>query len=554
MTDVTVAQLTDEHRRYLLPYFDAKYYLDCYPDIARGGCDPLEHYHAAGWREGRNPSRRFNTAYYLRRHNDVARAGINPLLHFAIAGHLENREFVRPMDTWRERLDSTRPPRVAARDWGRRDGNARPLGQDELLEALATALEGRTFVISVSHDDYTSNTGGVQNLIADEQRASAELRWPYLHVSPAQPLPLLADDRPNGEFSVILRLDRDRIGVTDLASLLHVLARMRAAGSAAEVVIHHFLGHAPEMLKRLLHAAGCRRPVVWAHDFFIACPSINLLRNDVMFCHSPPPDSPACAICSYGEERIDHLRRMQDFFSDVLPIVLAPSEFALQSWLRTSALPHSRAAAVPLGYLLLSASSGTEVGRANRPLRVAHVGARAFHKGWPVFEELVLRLVDDPRYTFLQLGTANGPGMPGCIRHVPVQVTRDTRSAMIDAIAEANVDVVVNWALWPETFCFAAHEALAAGAFIVTSPHAGNVLPTIQASAPDRGCAVPDRDALFALFEGGEVIRKVIGSPRRRGMLMLSDGSIGWLCRNRPGEPAGRERAPLQSPEMAVHV
>ncbi|MBT2321959.1 hypothetical protein J7E62_06280 [Variovorax paradoxus] len=74
--------------------FDTDYYLQTYKDVARSGCDPIEHYLLHGSREGRNPSEAFSTEGYLRRYADVASAGLNPLVHFLQHGARESRTAV----------------------------------------------------------------------------------------------------------------------------------------------------------------------------------------------------------------------------------------------------------------------------------------------------------------------------------------------------------------------------------------------------------------------------------------------------------------------------
>ena len=64
-----------------LPEFDSAYYLTTYPDIAAAGVDPFEHYLFWGYREGRNPSAKFDTRYYQRRYLD-GELEENPLLHY----------------------------------------------------------------------------------------------------------------------------------------------------------------------------------------------------------------------------------------------------------------------------------------------------------------------------------------------------------------------------------------------------------------------------------------------------------------------------------------
>jgi len=72
-------------------YFDPDWYRSTYPDVAKGGEDPIRHYLRVGAAEGRDPSELFSTSWYLRQNPDVAKAGINPLLHFLKAGEREGR-------------------------------------------------------------------------------------------------------------------------------------------------------------------------------------------------------------------------------------------------------------------------------------------------------------------------------------------------------------------------------------------------------------------------------------------------------------------------------
>ena len=110
-----------------------------------------------------------------------------------------------------------------------------------------------------------------------------------------------------------------------------------------------------------------------------------------------------------------------------------------------------------------------------------------------MFEELALHLADDPRYIFFQLGVPAGPALPENIRNIPVRVDAERRDEMVEAVAEARIDIVVSWSLWPETFCFMAYEALTGGAFVVARAGSGNVWPAVMANAADQGCVLRTR-------------------------------------------------------------
>jgi glycosyltransferase involved in cell wall biosynthesis len=64
-----------------LPEFDSQYYLETYADVASAGVDPFEHYVFHGFKEGRNPSEKFDTKFYIQRYFK-GKTDQNPLLHY----------------------------------------------------------------------------------------------------------------------------------------------------------------------------------------------------------------------------------------------------------------------------------------------------------------------------------------------------------------------------------------------------------------------------------------------------------------------------------------
>ncbi len=518
------------------PYFDRIYYCSANPDVWEARVDPLLHFLVQGWREGRNPSPLFDVNFYLTNNPDVAATGVNPLLHFIFAGKAEGRKGRDPLVGWRRQLDSAQAP-SKRRPWAFIDAKtlaSNLMNSDELIAKMKSLEAAAGLIISMSHDDYARSCGGVQNYISDEQKAFNHAGWHYLHISPAQPLQRLADQSSTqADFIVSLRRDGTHLGYASFADLITAIEGTSAQNKKIECVVHHLMGFSPELLLSLLSAAQLKTLIVWIHDLFTACESYTLLRNDIAFCGGPGLGSMACNICCYGEDRPRHYQRIRNFFEIIRPIILAPSQCALTKW-RDFALPHRQGFVVPPARLILDKQQFSYVKGPQHQLRIAYVGQRAFHKGWLIFEELALRSGNDDRYKFIQLGLPADTALPGCIQHINVQVGPDDREAMIKALAAAHVDIVVLWSLWPETFCYVAHEALAAGAFIITRKAAGNVWPAIEAHAPAQGVALADQTSLFALFESGEVIRLVAESTRRRGALLPGGGTADWIFQYHP--------------------
>jgi hypothetical protein len=452
----------------------------------------------------------------------VAVAGINPLLKRVLKGAANSRPSPLPPEVWYAKRIS---------QWAAAADHSPPMTADALAAALQPLRESGRLIISVSHEDIRHRVGGVQSVISAEQRAAQALGWHYLHIAPAAPLPMLSKQVSAAAFRAALRLDDGALGIARFKDLLAVTADLRRNGVRLDSVVHHLMGHSPELIMQLVQASGTEEPIVWTHDFFTICPSFALLANDLAFCGAPEIEAPECRACCYHTERKDHRNRMRAFFEATQPIVAAPSKVALDFWLARTHLPHSETLVAPPGHLSLSEPL-EDRSDLDRPLRIAHLGARAFHKGWHVFERLSAKFANDPRYTFLHLGVPemepNG-AVKSALPNIPVRVTAETPNAMVEAVTEAGVDVVVMWPLWYETFNITTHEALAGGAFVVVREAAGNCWPAVYANAPEQGCAVADEAALFRLFETDALSAQVRNASRRRGTFTRSPGSTGRL-------------------------
>lgn len=71
--------------------FDTGFYVTSHLDIGAAGVDPLAHFCAYGWREGRKPNPWFETGWYFAANGDVRAAELNPLLHYIRHGETEGR-------------------------------------------------------------------------------------------------------------------------------------------------------------------------------------------------------------------------------------------------------------------------------------------------------------------------------------------------------------------------------------------------------------------------------------------------------------------------------
>lgn len=78
------------------PLFNADWYREQYPDVAKSGIEPAEHFIKFGAIDCRHPGPLFQTDFYLTRYEDVAASGQHPLLHYLRYGIAEQRETRMP--------------------------------------------------------------------------------------------------------------------------------------------------------------------------------------------------------------------------------------------------------------------------------------------------------------------------------------------------------------------------------------------------------------------------------------------------------------------------
>ena len=79
-------RVSDADDLEIIEYFDAKWYLETYADVADAGVDPLRHFLEYGEAEGRNPNGVFPTTYYRNNYMRAEPPDASPLRHFLRVG------------------------------------------------------------------------------------------------------------------------------------------------------------------------------------------------------------------------------------------------------------------------------------------------------------------------------------------------------------------------------------------------------------------------------------------------------------------------------------
>ena len=147
--------------------FDQAFYLATYRDVAEVGADALDHFMTYGWREGRDPNAEFSVSGYLVAFPDVAASGANPFVHFLTHGRPRRVppesplgfrfDIIEHQQSLEDRLAHVTSSDISA-------GTA-----EEFVSALASARDELAGLhVTFSHDDYSTNLGGMQFAIRRE--------------------------------------------------------------------------------------------------------------------------------------------------------------------------------------------------------------------------------------------------------------------------------------------------------------------------------------------------------------------------------------------------
>ncbi len=490
--------------------FDGAFYLAANKDVADAGGDPFAHFLTFGWREGRDPNASFSIRRYLDVNADVKLAGVNAFGHYLTHGRAEGRPTDHGLGFRYEIL--LVEPQIEERLRNQRlaTHNREPNPADRLDE-VASLLGNRSVHVTVSHDDPFAGVGGVQLCIRLEAAALAQADRASLHLFPTSGS--VTVDVESDDPTLGLLVDGTLIGhftSETLSERLGPLIRDRQRS----FVVHSLIGHAVPRLIDVLRAMGMSRGFYWIHDYAGLCAGYALMRDDVVYCGAPPMSSRACEICAYGPRRLIQSAAHVSVFEAFEMTAVAPSRAAMDLWL--SRFPVAPAASVVHPHVSLEPRAAKAGSIADRPLNIAFLGMPSVHKGWPVFTELVDRFGDDPRYIFHHLGARQDPRVGAVF--TAVSPTPEDPDPMPAAVARLEIDIVLLWSLWPETFCIAAYEAVAAGTVILTNPDAGNVRDFVGAD-PDRGRVLPNETALAAFFAGDEAL----SLSRQRRPVSLAD-------------------------------
>ena len=182
--------------------------------------------------------------------------------------------------------------------------------------------------------------------------------------------------------------------------------------------------------------------------------------------------------------------------------LISPSEVALDIWMEKSELVAKTVEIIPHLKLHRQETDTPSNAPTSEKVRIAFVGNLEPHKGWPVFEELRQHASGETNIEFWVINSSQT--CPEGYLHARAHTRSSDEFSTLNALKTADIDLVLHWAKWPETFSFSTFEAIAAGAFVITNTKSGNVAKAVHEM--DAGTVLEQTADLFDLVNSGGLL------------------------------------------------
>lgn len=369
----------------------------------------------------------------------------------------------------------------------------------------------KKYILSVAFSDYRRNTGGVAKVIAEHEKMFLSSNTGYIYIYPVKKL--ICNDRIMLFCFWGMRIDGKFAGIFSIKKIFKIMHCWQKKGAELlEVHLHHLMYMNLKHIKMLFDYTKNVQIRFFVHDYYSICTGYNLLKNGKQYCGSEGINQQKCFDCQHYKQS---LRIEPKIHSLLLKnsnriIVITPSQIAKDIWCNSYKEFSHKVTVIP--HQLLKGKYNVY----NKPhdkIRVAFIGNPAFLKGYDTWQKLVKCYSD--YYEFYEFHS--GKSLCTEVKYIPVWVCSDKLNAMVEALRNNEIDIVLLWSKCQETYSYTYFESYAANAYILTNPISGNICRMVQKNR--NGFVCGNEKILFKLFENKEDLKLVISKFNRYGIL-----------------------------------
>lgn len=331
----------------------------------------------------------------------------------------------------------------------------------------------RQYVLALSYGNYLIQNGGTDKVIREHCKMFNDVKCDYLFVFPVVRKIKLGKREKNIRFWGF-NINEDFIGLFSFDNLLAELESFPKELCRAIFIHHTWRVEFGEIFKicELNNA-----PIYYyLHDFQSICANRNFINENNVFCGYSLNGLQCKEDCRYHAESVinrDAFRKMMNTLGNRLHCI-GPS-------LNTKKLFQLTFPSCANFIDSIDHQKGDFYAKVpeynHKKIRIAYIGAQVPIKGWNDFKVL-LEVLRNDNYELFYLGT--GTDIPSGVKPIKVSVREQGENAMLDALKNNEIDVVLLLSCWPETYSYTYYESYSAGCFVLTYNSSGNIADQVM--------------------------------------------------------------------------
>ena len=364
------------------------------------------------------------------------------------------------------------------------------------------------FVLSISYGNFLGNFGGTEKVILTHKSMLASIQISHIHIFPlAIRLPFT-----NKFFTKYWGITIDGCTLKQAYThneVIQILAQITMnKRKLKEIHVHHLLYVNIEQLEKILDVFVVSIKF-YLHDYYTICLQYNLIKDNGIYCGKGAISQKKCDGCKYYLKSREHYAKIKYIFNKYKYRMnfIAPSESVKEIW--SSAYPQYKECTIVIYHQTLVERyyKNCDMILYEEPIKIAYVGGQFINKGWKQWENAIRKAYElgcNERY--YHFGSTNDKIQ--YVKKIPVFFTDDNINAMVEALRTDNIDVVVLWSIWPETYSYTYYESTAANAFIITNKYSGNIAAMV--GERNNGVVLDSEEELIELICDEKRLRKLV--------------------------------------------
>lgn len=324
----------------------------------------------------------------------------------------------------------------------------------------------KELVIAFSQSDYVIISGGTEKCIKEQEKAFSKN---YMQIFPIKHF--------NKKF-VGINFNRKFKGIYKLEDIPSIICNLKIEYKIVAINIHHIIGYNISNFANILLNINLPLTIIM-HDYYYICQSFKLIDSSGKFCAGGGDGCQQCSNCEYSKLRNIHINKIKNFLDSLNKIIeriVVPSEYAKKIIVKFYQ-EYKDIICVREHLEVIKVKSEYEK-KQNKKIKIAYLGAQTKAKGFEVYKKIIEKFKGLTQYEWYYLG--NGMQKLDNVININVQIATQGNDAMIKALKKNNIDVVILWPSWPETYSYVFYEALESGAFVITNSISGNIKDAVE--------------------------------------------------------------------------